>query len=1073
MKQPLPCIDFPRDGDPTGSRATARCKEQYLATSSGRYKCPNLEKGERSCKEGMFLYPRRWSKGNKYFHFHQGIDLSVPGYNPRDPPNVFSVADGRVVRVQHWDRVSDGYGTNVCIYNDELGYTFLYAHLESVDKSVVEGAWVCEHAVIGKVGNTGNAGKPHLHFEVLKRNGAPRGGIAEERVLGEPRAQELRQDPLAVLEALGPWSARQLYYPFGENVDSDSETRLNKVVEGQDGGFFPLGVNNFWHGGVHLPANAGSIVRAPFDGKIVAVRLGATTAASEAAYGNLNFILLRHEIPENIWDQMQGRKAEAEGSGSASRDPLKMRRIGPVASAENHPDDVLRVKQRLHELGHYKPPKPSSLTNGKFDSALRKAIRAYQSTFDAPPGKQHWPSGVIDVEDDTWSRLFPGDVADAEPEASSTDSTPSESSNGESKAPTKDDPARKRTVYVLLMHLGAWALEDAVRHKIRAQSKDKSSEGYDFIRWPTRLAARFAAPSPAKKEAEEDDDGGDDAEADDEAADRAEAASHTLTADVGLNQGSEADIRWVEARLIRFGMLSSRNEPTGRADAELAAAIERFQEEVAWPGKPKYWDGIVQKGGKTHRALMETRASREKAASSSSSRRGSREDVPEQQLAAEIAKTNARGHARVVADLDIAVQAGEPLWRSGSTKTPLDDGKIQTVGELHFEIFSEERLFPDWGTIDDPDDDLLVDAPATVIDHLDASGDERIPFEEISGFYRTPAAVVLRWTVCRFRSEWDPDLSRIMARLDELQLDTTDVEENLRPYAWWKEAHGRLFDGVDSHVWHYNPIQFLSAYQELLGEGAQATADAAKKGTLQVIVKAENGRPPADPMTVKLVQDRTETSKKLGKSGEVSFEGLEPGHYELHLDGMDEDWVPVTVITGDRSTVTVDVARPGQPPPTVDLEVSVRTSGGTYAKNARVTLRGGALDGPQSKAGGKVQFDPIPEGSYDLEVEYDGGSDDPNDLVRWSDTIEVSVAKPRVFVKLPPPVCDLTIDRKDGAAYVPGTLTPRTEGGVPIPFLTGPEGEAEMRVSRGKYQLIMDGKKKDVFISRSRQTVFV
>jgi N-acetylmuramoyl-L-alanine amidase len=61
-----------------------------------------------------------------------------------------------------------------------------------------------------------------------------------------------------------------------------------------DGGFFPVGPwgeARLWHGGVHLAAKEGEPVRAPFPGRLVAARMGKTSAV-----GSVNFVLLRHNM---------------------------------------------------------------------------------------------------------------------------------------------------------------------------------------------------------------------------------------------------------------------------------------------------------------------------------------------------------------------------------------------------------------------------------------------------------------------------------------------------------------------------------------------------------------------------------------------------------------------------------------------------------------------------------------------------------------------------------------------------------------------------------------------------------
>lgn len=61
-----------------------------------------------------------------------------------------------------------------------------------------------------------------------------------------------------------------------------------------DGGFFPVGPwgeARLWHGGIHLTGKAGAPVFAPFPGRLVAARMGASSAV-----GSTNFVLLRHEM---------------------------------------------------------------------------------------------------------------------------------------------------------------------------------------------------------------------------------------------------------------------------------------------------------------------------------------------------------------------------------------------------------------------------------------------------------------------------------------------------------------------------------------------------------------------------------------------------------------------------------------------------------------------------------------------------------------------------------------------------------------------------------------------------------
>jgi len=66
------------------------------------------------------------------------------------------------------------------------------------------------------------------------------------------------------------------------------------------GGYFPVGTNTVWHGGIHIHKTVGSKVAACATGKIIAARLGEETTAKHH-YGSTNFILIRHTIAGKIF----------------------------------------------------------------------------------------------------------------------------------------------------------------------------------------------------------------------------------------------------------------------------------------------------------------------------------------------------------------------------------------------------------------------------------------------------------------------------------------------------------------------------------------------------------------------------------------------------------------------------------------------------------------------------------------------------------------------------------------------------------------------------------------------------
>lgn len=62
------------------------------------------------------------------------------------------------------------------------------------------------------------------------------------------------------------------------------------------GGFFPLGANLCWHGGVHLPAAADDPIGAAFSGTVVAARLAPVPETGDGPQGGRNFVLVRHTV---------------------------------------------------------------------------------------------------------------------------------------------------------------------------------------------------------------------------------------------------------------------------------------------------------------------------------------------------------------------------------------------------------------------------------------------------------------------------------------------------------------------------------------------------------------------------------------------------------------------------------------------------------------------------------------------------------------------------------------------------------------------------------------------------------
>lgn len=92
--------------------------------------------------------------------FHDGIDIAAP-----TGASVSAVADGEVI----FSNVLHGYG-NLVILRHRNGLVTVYAH--NSRNVVNEGDWVRRGQIVAKVGQTGRASGPHLHFEVRKDNQA-------------------------------------------------------------------------------------------------------------------------------------------------------------------------------------------------------------------------------------------------------------------------------------------------------------------------------------------------------------------------------------------------------------------------------------------------------------------------------------------------------------------------------------------------------------------------------------------------------------------------------------------------------------------------------------------------------------------------------------------------------------------------------------------------------------------------------------------------------------------------------------------------------------------------------------
>lgn len=121
-------------------------------------------------KDCIYLFPVPGDNEitQEYSAEHKAIDIAASSGSP-----VYATEDGTVSYVQIWDGSYDttgmmSYGHMIEIRHAD-GNTTLYAHLSEIN--VQQGEKVVRGQRIGRVGSTGNATGPHLHFEVITSEG--------------------------------------------------------------------------------------------------------------------------------------------------------------------------------------------------------------------------------------------------------------------------------------------------------------------------------------------------------------------------------------------------------------------------------------------------------------------------------------------------------------------------------------------------------------------------------------------------------------------------------------------------------------------------------------------------------------------------------------------------------------------------------------------------------------------------------------------------------------------------------------------------------------------------------------
>lgn len=924
-----------------------KCKDLRDAHSPNAekmFQCHNQRKGNGSCSGRRFLYPRKWAKSFKgpgdepAFHFHQGIDIFADSGT-----EILSVTHGTVVQIQKWNGDSSGYGHVVAVYTPDPsggpGITYWYAHCQEI--MVGEGDEVREKQPIAKVGNSGKAGAPHLHFETLRGKISRRiGGYTDERKIGDS-GEFLRLDPLDVLEALGPWGMQNVFDPQGNEVSPVSARGLHAVVESSPhGGYFPLGANNHWHGGVHLRMPKGSEIVAPFDATIVAARLDPDPTYANHPDGSINFILLRHEIPETYHQLFQGKRPHEVGPSSGPAMTTKDRAIGRKSRCANEPADVIAVKHELHAITdpdgrpYFDPDDPAELDDPIATKALEKAIIAFQEREVEGLEKA---DGVVDIPGKTWLALH-GGTPPAEPKPTEPTAPP---------PPPAADPTR--VLYSLLMHLQPAPIDAAV---VKA------------FPWVTRvkLAPSPGEPDPAEEEAKR--------VREERAGDLSEA-EHTLSGAVGAPNGDGVpadnlpdDVLWVHKRLVRFGY--HPGPPSSTCTEALIDAVAQLQNEHHSSFKAKKdGDGRVDTNGGTVTLLRTTR-------DALLGKGGDAAASVDPIFLHRITVRDEHEIAKVITGLHVKVRSGEPLWRSSQARGYAADGSLQMLDQIHWELFSEHLLVTDWeDPIEDTNEDLTADVPKHLMDFFEgdapeADQDGLLTLDEVRQLYRSGRGELLRRTPCRFVNQWSLDVDQMVTTLADMGYDTEGLRERLQPVMWWSQAADVL--PATRIVWHYNPIEFLADYAEhLVAMQPPGELDPTTHPTLLVHVRYDDHQPMPGVEVQLLYGIETLRAAKTDAEGTATFRGVAVGDYGVRVHDPATAPIPVELRPGETNEVELLTDVPGPPLSRGSLHITVRKHTGTIAGDDIEVWLEHAAAGPVTNDytnNGKLSFEDIPYGEY-------------------------------------------------------------------------------------------------------------
>jgi hypothetical protein len=155
--------------------------------------------------------------------------------------------------------------------------------------------------------------------------------------------------------------SRSRKYPLdlGRGIEIASATVENYYLHTEKehrGGYFPLGTNTVWHGGLHIHAKRGrDMVRACAAGEIVAARLFETEAQGHGHYGSVNFVLLKHHVSGS---ELNKANAGPTTAGQPYRAPFKddAQKIWYSLYMHLNPESIAEANRSLKDVAWIRRP---------------------------------------------------------------------------------------------------------------------------------------------------------------------------------------------------------------------------------------------------------------------------------------------------------------------------------------------------------------------------------------------------------------------------------------------------------------------------------------------------------------------------------------------------------------------------------------------------------------------------------------------------------------------------------------------------------------------------------------------